>query len=101
MQFSDARHSACLDFRCFCTPESHNHLYIYVYIYVSWKVENRRRAKGAQRKSAFGLCFIALKGVSFCTFRGVAPAGPQSINFFLGKSKGHARGNLFAAGQNH
>ena len=82
----------------FYTPER---AVIRIYIYVSWKVEFRRRGKGAHRKSAFGLCFIALKGMSFCTFRGVAPAGPQSINFFLGKSKGFARGNLFAAGQNH
>ena len=73
----------------------------FVYIYVSWKVENRRRGKGARRKSAFGLCFIALKGVSFCTFRGVAPAGPQNTNYSLGKSNGFARGNLFAEGQNH
>ena len=64
-------------------------------------MENRRRGKGAHRKSAFGLCFIALKGVSFCTFRGVAPAGPQNINYSLGKSNGFARGNLFAEGQNH
>ena len=98
MQFSDARHSACLDFRCFVPRKVGA---IGIYIYVSWKVENRRRGKGARRKSAFGLCFIGLKGMSFCTFRGVAPAGPQSINFSLGKSKGFARGNLFAAGQNH
>ena len=62
----------------FYTPEF---TVICIYIYVSWKVENRRRGKGARRKSAFGLCFIALKGVSFCTFRGVAPAGPQNINY--------------------
>ena len=74
---------------------------IFVYIYVSWKVENRRRGKGARRKSAFGLCFIALKVMSFCTFRGVAPAGPQNIKYSLGKSNGFARGNLFAEGQNH
>ena len=99
MQFSDARHSACLDFRCFLPPKTVATLYIY--IYVSWKVENRRRGKGAHRKSAFGLCFIALKRLSVCTFRGVAPAGPQNIKFSLGKSNGFARGNLFAEGQNH
>ena len=97
MQFSDVRHSACLDFRCFLPPK----MVATLYIYVSWKVENRRRAKGARRKSAFGLTFIALKGVSFCTFRGVASAGPQNINFSLRKINGFARGNLFAAGQKH
>ena len=77
MRFSDVRHSACLDFRRFHPRK----LGTDVYIYVSWKVENRRRGKGARRKSAFGLTFIALKGVSFCTFRGVAPAGPQNTNY--------------------
>ena len=85
-------------FLVFSTPQNGCH---FVYIYVSWKVENRRRGKGARRKSAFGLCFIALKSVSFCTFRGVAPAGPQNVNYSLGKSNGFARGNLFAEGQNH
>ena len=98
MQFSDAIHSAYLDFRCFRTPERAG---ICIYIYVSWKVESRRRGKGAHRKSAFGLCFIALKGMSFCTFRGVAPAGPQNINYSLGEINGCARGNLFAEGQDH
>ena len=74
---------------------------IRMYIYVSWKVENRRRGEGARRKSAFGLTFIALKRLSVCTFRGVAPAGPQNINFSLRKINGFARGNLFAAGQKH
>ena len=82
----------------FYTPER---VEISIYIYVSWKVEFRRRGKGAHRKSAFGLCFIALKGMSFCTFRGVAPAGPQNINYPLRKINGFARGNLFAEGQNH
>ena len=97
MQFSDALNSACLDLRCFCTTKSLYHLYIKRFV----ESGNRRRGKGARRKSSFRLCFIALKGMSFCTFRGVAPAGPQHINYSLGKSIGFARGNPFAEGQNH
>ena len=46
MQFSDARHSACLEFRCFCTPKMVATLYIYIYTFRGkWKIGGAARER--------------------------------------------------------